>query len=129
MNIVILIGRLTRDPNSLNNGGVSFTVAIDRPQAQDGTKGTDYPKVVVFGKQAESCKRYLNKGRMVAIQGSLKTGSYQDKDGKTVDTQDVVARRVKFLDYGDQPQAQAQPQPQPQADQYGYAAIDEDVPF
>lgn len=99
MNCVTLVGRLTRDPE-LREGTTSvarFSVAIDRGKDKDGNdRGTDFPGIVVFGKQAESCARYLEKGRQVAIQGRIQTGSYE-KDGKKIYTTDVVADRVEFL--------------------------------
>jgi single-strand DNA-binding protein len=106
MNSVQLIGRLTRDPEVRYTSGsqtavASFTVAIDRPQRQDAEKQTDFPRVTVFGRQAETCEKYLKKGRLVAIQGRIQTGSYQNKNGDTVYTTDVVANRVEFLEWGD----------------------------
>lgn len=99
MNLVSLVGRLTRDPE-LKEGTTSvarFSVAIDRGKDKDGNdRGTDFPNVVVFGKQAENCAKYLEKGRQVAIQGRIQTGSYE-KDGKKIYTTDVVADRVEFL--------------------------------
>lgn len=104
MNSVILIGRLTRDPEvryiSENTMAVAtFTIAIDRFGGKE--KKTDFPRITVFGKQAENCEKYLSKGRLVGIQGRLQTGSYQNKDGNTIYTTDVVADRVQFLEWGD----------------------------
>jgi single-strand DNA-binding protein len=102
MNQVILIGRLTRDPEVRYTADrmavASFTVAVDRQVAAGKERQADFPRVTVFGKQAETCERYLAKGRMVAVQGRIRTGSYQNKDGATVYTTEVVADRVKFLD-------------------------------
>lgn len=107
MNSVILIGRLTRDPEVRYTASqmavASFTLAIDRPVRSGSEKQTDFPRVTVFGKQAENCERYLQKGRLVAVQGRLQTGSYKNKDGVTVYTTDVVADRVQFLEWGDRP--------------------------
>jgi single-strand DNA-binding protein len=106
MNSVELIGRLTRDPEVRYTSGsqmavATFTIAIDRPQRQDGgEKQTDFPRITVFGRQAETCEKYLKKGRMVAIQGRIQTGSYTNKNGDTVYTTDVVANRVEFIDWG-----------------------------
>ena len=101
MNSVILIGRLTRDPELRYTSGTqmavaTFTVAIDRPVRAGAEKQTDFPRVTVFGKQAENCEKYLAKGRLVGVQGRLQTGSYTNKDGVTVYTTDVVADRVEF---------------------------------
>lgn len=156
MNSVELIGRLTRDPEVRYTSGsqtavATFTIAIDRPQRQDGgEKQADFPRITVFGRQAETCEKYLKKGRMVAIQGRLQTGSYQNKNGDTVYTTDVVANRVEFIDWGGQqgqggqsyqrndyqqsaapaaPAMQSQPT-QPDDDMPdSFEAIDEDVPF
>lgn len=106
MNSVVLIGRLTRDPEVRYTQGqmaiASFNLAIDRIQRGDEKK-TDFPRITVFGKQAENCEKYLAKGRLVAVQGRIQTGSYQNKDGVTVYTTDVVADRVEFLEWGDRP--------------------------
>ena len=155
MNSVALIGRLTRDPEIRYTNEqmaiATFSIAIDRPPRRDGTRETDFPRITVFGRQAENCEKYLKKGRLVAIQGRIQTGSYQNKNGETVYTTDVVANRVEFIDWGGQNgqggqsyqrdgyQQQAAPAPQqapaPQTSQPdddmpdSFEAIDEDVPF
>ena len=132
MNSVVLIGRLTRDPEVRYTAGTqmavcTFTVAIDRPVRAGGEKQTDFPRVTVFGKQAENCERFLSKGRLVAVQGRLQTGSYTDKNGNKVYTTDVVADRVEFLERAEKSEPrEVEPVPQ------GFAAVDEsefDVPF
>ena len=138
MNSVVLIGRLTRDPEIRYTAGTqmavaTFTVAIDRPVRAGAEKQTDFPRVTVFGKQAENCERYLAKGRLVGIQGRLQTGSYTNKDGATVYTTDVVADRVEFLEWGDRNE-RAQGYSAPAAPRFdaapeGFSAIDEDIPF
>ncbi|MBR5229901.1 MAG: single-stranded DNA-binding protein [Firmicutes bacterium] len=138
MNSVVLIGRLTRDPEVRYTAGTqmavcTFTLAIDRPVRAGSEKQTDFPRVTVFGKQAENCERFLAKGRLVGIQGRLQTGSYTNKDGNTVYTTDVVADRVEFLEWGDRPQGQMSGQSQ-MASSFddapaGFSAIDEDIPF
>ena len=145
MNSVFLIGRLTRDPEvrytaATQMAVATFTVAIDRPTRAGAEKQTDFPRVTVFGKQAESCEKYLAKGRLVAVEGRLQTGSYQNKDGATVYTTDVVANRVQFLEWGDRPQGGVAPR-QSASSGFGavdsmpmempdsFQAIDEDVPF
>ncbi len=137
MNTVSLIGRLTRDPEVRWSNDLAiarFSIAINRVPGRDGQdRGADFPNIVVFGKQAENCERYLAKGRNVAIQGHLQTGSYE-KDGRKIYTTDVVADRVEFLEWGDRPAAG---QSQPGFDQNaesdipkGFEAIDDDdLPF
>ncbi len=98
MNNTVLIGRLTKDPETRYSGETAvttFTLAVDRPMSKDKT--ADFIRIVTFGKTAELCEKYLAKGRQIAIQGRINTGSYEDKDGRRVYTTDVVAERVKFL--------------------------------
>lgn len=125
MNIVSLMGRLARDP-SYTNGVLRLTLAIDRPPDKDGNKKTDFPSVTVFGKQAESGAKYLHKGRQVTVQGRLETGFYQDKSGKTIYTEEVVANRIEYGDERNAQQAQPQQAVRPQDD---YEAVDDGLPF
>lgn len=107
----------------------TFTIAIDRPTGAGKEKKTDFPRVTVFGRQAENCERFLAKGRLVGIQGAIQTGSYTDKEGKTVYTTDVVANRVEFLEWGDKV-TQNKPQSPAGGIPEGFAAVeDDDVPF
>lgn len=131
MNSVVLIGRLTRDPEIRYTAGTqmavaTFAVAIDRPVKAGGEKQADFPRVIVFGKQAENCERYLTKGRLVGVHGRIQTGNYQTKDGVTVYTTDVVAGRVEFLEWGERKESNNDIK-----DEYpdNFQAIDEDVPF
>lgn len=134
MNSVNLIGRLTKDPEVryISETGMAvatFTVAINRPVKQGQEKKTDYPRVTVFGRQAENCERYLDKGRLVGIQGRIQTGSYKGRDGKIVYTTDVIAERVEFLDFGDKA-AQNDAQSVSEGVPEGFRAVsDEDIPF
>jgi single-strand DNA-binding protein len=102
-NNVMLIGRLTKDPQirytSNNMAVASFTLAIDRPAKKGEDRQADFPRVIVFGKQAESCERYLFKGMLTAVSGRIQTGKYQNQKGDTVYTTDVVANRVEFLEW------------------------------
>lgn len=109
MNKFIGIGRLVRDPElrytQSNQPICTFTLAIDKPMSRDkreeaeanGRPTADFPRVNVWGKMAENCNRYLQKGSQCAVEGSIQTGSYQDKDGKTVYTTDISANSVEFL--------------------------------
>ena len=110
MNSVALIGRLTRDPEIRYTGDqmaiATFSIAIDRPPRRDGTRETDFPRITVFGRQAENCEKYLKKGRMVGVTGRIQTGSYTNKNGDKVYTTDIVADRVEFLEWGDRDNSQ-----------------------
>lgn len=99
MNNVELIGRLTKDPqisytSETNTCVAVFSIAVNRPTKE---KQADYPRIRVYGKQAENVEKYVHKGDMVGIVGSLETGSYDGKNGKVYYT-DVVASRVEFLE-------------------------------
>ena len=118
MNHVILIGRLARDPElsytpNTQTAACRITLAVDRPkrngdaQGADHVRSADFIRITVWGRQAETCDRYLSKGRQVAVMGRIQTGSYKNRNGETVYTTDVVAERVEFLGSGQQ---QSQPQ-------------------
>ena len=103
LNKVILIGRLTRDPElRYTPGGVAvarFTVAVDRPFTnRQGEREADFIDVVVWQKQAEICANYLGKGRLVAVEGRLQVRSYEDNQGVKRRAAEVVAENVRFLD-------------------------------
>lgn len=102
LNKVILIGRLTKDPElRYTPNGVAvarFTVAVDRRQVKDREKETDFIDIVVWQKQAEICANYLGKGRLVAIDGRLQIRSYDDNQGIRRKAAEVVAETVRFLD-------------------------------
>ena len=102
MNKVILIGRLTRDPElrytSSNVATATFSIAVDRNFTnQNGEREADFINIVVWRKQAENCKNYLSKGSQVAVDGRIQTRNYEDKDGKRVYVTEVVADNVQFL--------------------------------
>ena len=132
MNSVVLIGRLTRDPEIKYTTDsqltvATFSIAIDRVQRSGKEKQTDFPRITVFGKQAEACEKYLTKGKLIGVQGRLQTGSYKNKDGATIYTTDVVADRVEFLEWGDRGELPAKSETDiPE----GFQALeDDDVPF
>ena len=105
MNNVVLIGRLTRDPElsyTPNNQTpvCRFTIAVDRPRRNGEDMGADFIRITVWGKQAENCDRYISKGRQVGVSGRIQTGSYKNREGVTVYTTEVVADRVEFLGGG-----------------------------
>ena len=103
MNHVILIGRLTRDPElRYTPNGVAvttFTLAGDRPfTSQTGEREADFIPVVVWQKLAETCANHLHKGRLVAVDGRLQIRSYETQDGQRRRVAEVVAANVQFLD-------------------------------
>ena len=130
MNNVVLVGRLTKDPELAYGGQNSdiavcrFTLAVDRP-TQD--KAADFIRIVVFRKQAENAKQYLAKGRQCAVEGRIQTGSYKDREGKTVYTTDVVANRVEFLTKPNSGSHQEEQGSESVTD--AFIEVDEDLPF
>lgn len=112
MNNVVLIGRLTRDPElryiPSGTATTTFTLAVDKNLSRDKKQEmesrnqptADFIRIVVWGRQAENCAQFLAKGRLVAVNGRIQTGSYE-KDGITRYTTDVVANQVQFLEWGD----------------------------
>ena len=103
MNKVFLIGRLTRDPELRYTGSniavATFSLAVGRPfTGQSGERETDFINIVVWRKQAENVKNYLNQGSQVAIDGRIQTRSYDDQNGQKRYVTEVVADNVQFLD-------------------------------
>ena len=102
LNRVVLIGHLTKDPElrTISNdiSVTSFTIAVDRNfNNQQGEKETDFIPVVAWRKLAETCAKYLAKGRLVAVSGRMQVRSYEGKEGKRYITE-VVADEVQFLE-------------------------------
>lgn len=102
MNNVTLLGRLTRDPEyrvtQSQTVVVNYTLAVDRRFKREGEPTADFIRCVAFGKTAEFAYKYFKKGTKIALEGRIQTGSYQDKDGKTVYTTDVVVENQEFAE-------------------------------
>ena len=102
MNKVILIGRLTRDPElrytPQGTAVCQITVAVNRRGAQPGQQDADFINVSIWNAQAENVAKYMTKGRQMAIEGKIQTRNYDDKDGKKVYVTEVIATNVQFLD-------------------------------
>ena len=136
LNCVILIGRLTRDPElRYTPAGVAvatFSLAVDRSFTnQQGERGTDFIRIVVWRKLAEVCANNLGKGRLVAVSGRLQVRSYDAPDGQHRQVSEVVADNVRFLDWPKEGRGQAAYGSEPQED-FGSALDlpeDEEIPF
>lgn len=104
MNRIVLIGRLTKDPElryTQNGTAVcNFTLAVNRAYVRDGEQEADFVPCQVWGKIAESSAKYLAKGRQAAVDGRLQIRSYEDKEGTRRWVTEVVAERVEFLGSG-----------------------------
>ena len=101
MNKVILLGRLTKDPDVRQAGETTiarFTVAVDRRYKREGEQSADFPSCVAFGKTADFISKYFYKGMKISLEGHLQTGHYTNKDGVEVYTTDVIAEAVEFAE-------------------------------
>ena len=132
MNSVILIGRLTKDPElrftQSGKAVANFSIAVDREYSKE--KKTDFFRIIVWGKQAENVSNYMAKGRLVAVNGSLQTSTYEDKNNVTRYVTEVVANRVQFLDWADKSTNKQEESSKEDYDFTSFSAVeDEDVPF
>lgn len=105
MNRVVLAGRLTTDPDIRHTGGAEdlavarYRLAVDRRVARNnGEQTADFINCVAFGKRAEFAEKYLRKGIKIIVSGRIQTGSYKDKEGRTVYTTDVVVEEHEFCE-------------------------------
>ena len=104
MNKVILMGRLTKNPEikyagKENDMAVArYTLAVNRRYKRDGEQEADFISCITFGKSAEFAQKYLHKGMRIVIGGRISTGSYKDKDGKTIYTTDVIVEEHEFAE-------------------------------
>lgn len=147
MNKVILMGRLTRDPEVRYSSGENslavarYTLAVDRRFKRDGEPTADFINCVSFGRTAEFAEKYFRQGIKIAVTGRIQTGSYTNKEGQRVYTTDVVVEEQEFAEskaasneggFQAQPQAAAKPEPSAaMADGFMNIpdGIDEELPF
>lgn len=132
MNRVVLIGRLTKDPELRFTPGTgaavaTFTIAIDRNfTSKDGKREADFIPIVVWGKVAENTANYMSKGRLVGVSGRIQTRNYEAKDGTRRYVTEVVADEVQFLDRGNETSNKPQQQKYKGAD-YGSNSNEIDI--
>jgi single-strand DNA-binding protein len=128
MNRVVLMGRLTADPDVryFNNGDkqlciARYTLAVDRKFKRDGEPTADFIRCVAFGNAGEFAEKYFHKGIKIALDGHIQTGSFQNKDGQTVYTTDVIVENQEFAEskaVSDSNKPQAEPQPEPKGQEF-----------
>lgn len=141
MNKVILMGRLTRDPdirytqpNSAQEQTCTarYSLAVNRRFNRDGEQKADFISCVAFGRQAEFAEKYLRKGTKIVLAGSIKTGSYTNRDGQKVYTTDVVVEEQEFAESKTAGQI-AQQNPAPMTREDGFMetpdGLEEELPF
>lgn len=136
MNCVVMVGRLTRDPELRFIAGsgkavATFAIAVDRPFAKEKT--ADFFNVVVWGKPAENAANYLSKGKQVAVKGYLQSGSYEDKTGQKRYVTEIVAENVEFIG-GKPKESTERPLEAGDFDMSGFEAegfqsVEDDIPF
>jgi single-strand DNA-binding protein len=102
MNLTVLLGRLTKDPElsytpNTQTAVVKFTIAVDRPRRNGEDQGADFLRVTAFGSTAENLNRYKKKGDQVLVRGRIQTGSYKNRDGVTVYTTDIMAESIEYV--------------------------------
>lgn len=149
MNKVILMGRLTRDPEVRYSAGENslaiarYTIAVDRRFKRDGEATADFISCVAFGRTAEFAEKYFRQGIKIAVSGRIQTGSYTNREGQKVYTTEVVVEDQEFAESknaSDSNMSFSNPaQPQPQTPAPGAASadgfmnipdgIDEELPF
>ena len=116
MNRVILVGRLTKDPElrytQSGKGVASFNIAVNRPFKTNGEQEADFINGVVWGKPAENLANYMKKGSQIGVDGRIQTRSYDNNEGKRVYVTEVVADSVSFLEPKGQSQNNKPQQPQ-----------------
>lgn len=135
MNKVMLIGRLTKDPELRYTPGnatavCTFSLAVDRRANKDGKKDTDFINIVAFGKTAEIIAQYMTKGRLLSVAGRIQTSSYDGKDGIKRYKTDVVVDDFQFIDSKGGKTTVQQQENTSNGDFGGYAEpVGGDIPF
>ena len=133
LNVVAIMGRLTKDPElryTPNNVAVlSFTVACNRSYSKAGEeRKADFIDVVAWRSTAEFISKYFSKGNQIAVQGSIQTRTYKDRDGGSRKAVEIVADNVHFVDSKKQQDTTPEPSDSDMPD--GYAEVEDlDVPF
>ncbi len=128
MNIAILIGRLTKDPDTRYGQNsqqaiTRFTIACDRGKDKDGNdKGAYFIPCVAFNKTAESIEKFFHKGNRIAVTGHIVTDKYKDRDGKTVFTTEVTVDRFEFVE-------SKKEAPSKDDIPSGFSKLEDDIPF
>ena len=141
MNNVVLIGRLTRDPElrfiASGTAVANFSLAVNKGLSKEkkeemeskGQPTADFINIIVWGKQAENCANYLDKGRLVAIQGRIQTRSWEDGGGSKKYATEVVANQVQFLEWKDKNENTTNNNSNNSNNTEDFNSLDEDIPF
>ena len=140
VNLVILIGRLTRDPEIRYSQGekstavARYTLAVDRTYRREGENNADFIGCVAFGRSAELAEKYFRQGTKIAITGRIQTGSYVNREGRKIYTTNVMVETQEFaVSKGETQEPAPKGSPMPEVDKDGFMnipdGIDEELPF
>ena len=128
MNVVVQVGRLTRDPElratSEGKSICSFTIAVDRHRKKDGSKESDFFRCKAFGKQGETIAFYKGKGDMISVKGRLQNNNYTDRDGVKHYGDEIIVEEANFL--GKEKRSEID-EKEPSAMPMGFESINDDV--
>lgn len=132
MNKVILMGRLTRDPEVRYASGdnlaiARYTLAVDRRFHRDGEATADFINCVTFGRAAEFAEKYLRQGTKIVVSGRIQTGSYTNRDGHKIYTTEIVVEEQEFAEGKNAGSGSSRTQPAPEADPDGFMNIPEEI--
>lgn len=138
MNKVVLIGRLTKDPElkftPTGTSVTTFTLAVSRRYKKEGQPQADFIPIVAWGKTGEGVANYKKKGALISVAGRIETRNYEAKDGTKRYVTEVIAEEIIFLDYENKQQGQAQQDNTIPGDYFGNSGMteiedDSDMPF
>lgn len=139
MNVVALVGRLTRDPDIKQTSDekpitiARYTLAVDRRYQKDKEQKADFISMVSFGKTAEFIEKYVHKGTKICVRGRIQTGSYTNKDNVKVYTTDVIGEEVEFAESKKAQGETVEDTPAEAPEDDGFVnvpdGIDEELPF
>lgn len=138
MNTVIMMGRLTKDPevrysqNQNNTAVASFSLAVDRKFKREGEPSADFFNCTAFNKTAEFVEKYFSKGKKILLTGSIQNDNYTNKDGQKVYATKIIVENVEFAE-SKNAEAPTGAQAEPKADSDGFMNVPEgdldDLPF
>ena len=133
MNVVVEAGRLANKPEiaytpQTNTAKCMFDIAVERKFKKEGQPDCDFLRIVVWGAKGENCYKYLTKGQEVIVHGSIRTGSYTNKEGRKVNTWEILADDVQF---GAKPKNQQADEEvsEPVSPPIAFAQVDEYIPY
>lgn len=137
MNIVIMVGRLTKDPevrySQAGKAVCTFSIAVDRRIKKEGENSTDFFNCVAFGKTGEFVEKYFSQGKRIAIEGNIQNDTFTGRDGTKRTSVRIICDNVEFADGKGEAKGEAKREPKREEDEgflnVSEGAIDEELPF